>query len=267
MKTNFVLGLIALFIAVACEKEVNIYVPEQKPIVVYHQDNFCVESVETDKPTEGCSSGQVSVSVYRNDTLISLTTYCKDTIPAEEVCPQYWDYLPSTGKGVCDTLYNYTCDWNLNFKIPICKPDTIVLPGDTVVVRDTVTITLPGDTVHVYDTIQITDELAYVVFPLIYEDCDKGSSGFYHNELKWTVLETGFSINPYFDNGSVNEHGAIVFYEVNKDSGILFTPYLSSPYCIGELPNLYAAWFYSGSRITSEQFIVLPKPLISLFVF
>jgi hypothetical protein len=287
MKTKVLFWFTAIIIAVAtivsCEKEVNIYVPEQKPIVVYHKDNIRVESIETDKPTEGCSFGQVSVSVYRNDTLISLTVYCKDSIPpASDICPQYWDFIGFEGEEVCDTLYNYDCNWNLNFKVPICKPlspevcldnweyveyteegacDTlyrydcngnldVAIPFCKTPPQDTVIVILPGDTVY----ITITEESAYLVFPLLYEDCDKGSSPYYHNELGWTVLNTGFSINPYFDDGSANEHGAIVFYYgVEKDAGIIWTPYLSSPFCQEGPPNLYSTWIYSGSRIESQQ--------------
>lgn len=255
MKTRILFVLVAIFIAIACEKEVNIYVPEDKPCVhtdttiIYESGDIRVESFETDLPTDSCQNGQIHFMVYKDDVLIHNEIRCKDGYSCEED----WEYVEFNEEGACDTLYRYDCDGNLDVAIPYCKPGVIILPGDTVVVRDTVTVTLPGDTVHVYDTIQITDELAYVIFPLLYEDCDKGSSGFYHNELNWTVLETGFSINPYFDNGSVNKHGAIVFYDKNKSLGIVWTHYLSSPECIGELPNLYAAWLYSGSRIESEQ--------------
>lgn len=268
MKTKVILALAVIVIAfvISCEKEVNIFTPKDKPcihgdttIIIYQYSDIRVEFIETDNPTENCKYGQITFTVYKGDSVFNSTSYCKESDSVivirdsiviikdpdtSYVCPDNWEYVEYDEEGACDTLYKYDCNGVLDVAIPFCKP----LPPDTVVVI------LLGDTIRIYDTIQITDELAYVVFPLLYEDCDKGSSPYYHNVLGWTVLNTGFSINPYFDDFSENEHGAIVFhYATEKDSGIMWTYYLSSPECIGELPNLYAARIYSGSRIESKQ--------------
>jgi hypothetical protein len=229
MKTKVLFGIIAISIAIACEKEVNIYVPEQKPVIVYNQDDIRVESIETDQPTENCSNGEINFSVYRNDTLIYNEIRCKDkdSIPVPEGdCPQYWDYFQSTGVGICDTLYNYTCEGNLNFKVPICKPDTIIMPGDTIV--------LPGDTVRVviHDTIRIVERDTitlpgdtiirnhYYARSTFKEDCNNGSS-YAANDRGWDILGTNFSMNHI---NAPNEEGTLVDWDFLMERSILWCP-------------------------------------------
>jgi hypothetical protein len=251
MKKRFVLGLVAIFFAIACcEKEYNIFIPEDEPcihgdttIIIYQYDNLRFESVETDDSTEYCSFGQVSFNVYRNDSLISSTVYCKDSMPSQENCPDQGDYFYSTEEGTCDTAYLYDCDWKLKLKIPICKPDTVYLPGDTITIverdtitvveidtviiterdtitivdHDTVVVTLPGDTVIV------TNEKYYALSKYV-EDCN---SGYSEDAVKrgWYVegdeVLGPYSINPLY---SKTGKGSMVSWDYQKNPAIIWCP-------------------------------------------
>jgi len=238
MKTKMffleILGVALIFSM--CEQPIENYiiVPEQEPIVIYEDTDsrIRVESIETDKSTEYCSSGEIRFTVYENDSLINQTIYCKDTLPVtgnnenEEICPQYWDYLHV--KDECDTLYNYDCKGNLNFKFTICEPEIVELPGDS--------IPYPiHDTIVFYDTILIHDTTTIVnvdtieikgksfVREFFFEDFNNPGNTPHYVSEGWDVGE-GFRINQI---SSSKGNGTIVLLH-NLERDTLWSPQIFS---------------------------------------
>ncbi len=201
------IGILLLFLS-SCEREYNIEIESESNdsiIVVYQHDNIRVESTESDS-TANCPDGEIHFFVFRNDTLISNISYCKDSLPSGEICPDSWDYISFEG---CDTIYDYDCHGFLKFKIPIC-PEIIILPGDTIVIHDTTTIV---------DTVFIDGE--NWVREFFFENCNNPGNSVYYSSLGWNLGE-GFLINQL---GSTIGNGTIV---CNLNTDTIWTPQLFS---------------------------------------
>lgn len=259
MKTKVLFWFTAMIIAVAtvtsCEKEVIINIPEQKPIIIYKQDNIRIEQLETDKQTPDCIYGQLTTNVYKNDSIIYQDVRCKDTLPPEqEICFPYWNYYQSDDEMGCDTLYNYGCNGGLNFKIPLCPK--IIHDTTTEIVHDSIPFpvyipVIERDTVFDTDTVTIIKEVIKTEVDTVVK--------FIHTYHKFQCENFNTGSSPdYWEKGYCNENsseseGTNRYFFNSRDTAITGFPAFDRPSNADPISFIYGSEFPYKAEIILED--------------
>ena len=204
----FAIGIILLVAFLSsCEKEYNVDISTAEnslPRLIVYESS----------PTLACPYGELNIEEWYGDSLIADISSCKkqDFILPPTLPNSLWFLI----EGECDTIINYfendgipnfSSGDSIAFKIPLCM-QTIILPGDTVIVHDTTTI-VNTDTLTIiivdYDTITIHHDHFYY-------DFNTGSTPDYE---------------PAFENFNASESDGTnrYYFSWNGDTNLAWTKY------------------------------------------